>query len=68
MTILETREEPTLNFVQQSLVHEESGSSTSEKSDVGHGAMYQKNQHDHKSRDGKRQHTKHDCQWKPKCF
>ena len=65
VTTLETREELTLNYVQQSLVHEErkqSGSSTSEKSDGGHGAMY------HKSRDGKREHTKHDRQWKPKCF
>ena len=63
VTTLETREELTLNYVQQSLVHEErkqSGSSTSEKSDGGHGAMYHK-------RDGKREHTKHDRQWKPKC-
>ena len=68
VTTLEARNELTLNYVQQSLVHEEkkqSSGSSSEKPG-SHDAMYHSHKEQHKDRDGKRQRST--CQWKPKCF
>ena len=68
VTTLEARNELTLNYVQQSLVHEEKKQSSGLSSEKpgSHGAMYHSHKEQHKDRDGKRQRSTR--QWKPKCF